>query len=169
MREIALRRSIRQFEERPVERELLERLARAGMQAPSACNQQPWEFLFLTDRAMLDALSQVSTHTKLLKGAPAALALLGDKRRMTRPQMWQQDLSACTENVLLEAVSLGLGAVWMGVAPIEERMETVRRILELPDWMWPFNLVAIGYPRGGENGFVDRYQPSRVHFERLDG
>ena len=122
---------------------------------------------------MLPANSRTAaSQTPASAGRPGPgerIKWLGDKRRMTRPQMWQQDLSACTENVLLEAVSLGLGAVWMGVAPIEERMGTVRRILELPDWLWPFNLVAIGYPRGGENGFVDRYQPSRVHFERLNG
>lgn len=111
------RRSIRKYKDKPVEKEKIEKLLRAAMQAPSAGNQQPWEFIVIQDKENLKKLSGMSPYSKLIMNAPLTFVLLGNKDKMKFPENWQQDMGASAENILLEAVELGLGAVWLGVAP----------------------------------------------------
>jgi len=161
------RRSIRKFKGQAVEQTKIEKLLRAAMQAPSAGNQQPWEFIVVQDKESLKTLSLTSQYSKLVADAPLAFVLLANEKRMRFPQNWQQDLSAAAQNVLLEAVDLGLGAVWIGVAPDEGRMSYVAKAFNLPDHVKAFCLIAIGYPaEGQENVFVDRFDASKVHYER---
>ena len=161
MKEIFSRVSVRRYEDRPVEEEKLERLLRAAMAAPSAGNQQPWEFTVVRERALLDRLAGASPYAKPLLGAPAGIAVLGRAQGLRFPEYAVQDLSACTQNLLLEAEHLGLGAVWMGIAPLAERMRAVAEILGLGAEVWAFALVAVGYPLE-KPAPHDRFDESRV-------
>mgnify|MGYP001036725412 CR=1 FL=1 len=161
MKEIFQRVSVRKFTAQEVEADKVELLLRAAMAAPSAGNQQPWTFCVVRDRALLDRLSEASPYAKPLLGAPLCIAVTGLGHGLRFPEYWQQDLGACTQNLLLEAEHLGLGAVWMGIAPLEERMQAVRGVLGLEEESKPFCLIAVGYPAERAAGH-DRYDPSRV-------
>ena len=163
MREIFIRRSVRQFDTRLIEEEKIEKILRAGMQAPSAKNQQPWEFIVVTDKAVLKEMSEFSPYAKMLPQAAAAVVVLSRTEGVSLDYS-PQDLGAATENILLEAVSLGLGGVWMGCMPGRERMDFIARLLKIPDNILPFGVVALGYPLNEDaNRFIDRYDPKRVH------
>ncbi len=167
MNEIYTRRSVRKYQDKLVEKEKVTQLFRAGMQAPSAGNQQPWEFLIVEDKKMLEKLSKMSPYSGLIADAPMAIILLGNSERMKHPQMWEQDMGACTQNILLEAVKQGLGTVWIGVAPLAMRMAFISDIFELPETIKPFAIVPVGYPSDDqENKFVDRFDETRVRFNK---
>lgn len=167
MKEILNRRSIRRYKDRAVEKEKIEKLLRAAMQAPSAGNQQPWEFIVVQDKETLNKLSQMSPYSKLVVNAPLALVLLANEKSMKYPEYWEQDMSATAENILLEAVALELGAVWLGAAPLKERMNYIRGIFKLKDNIIPFSIIAVGYSADGEeNKFIDRYDEERIHYEQ---
>lgn len=164
MKEIFIRRSIRTYKDALVEKEKIDKLLRAAMQAPSAGNQQPWEFIVVQDKDLLNKLSGISPYSKMLAKAPLAIVMLANKNIFRIPEKWQQDMGAATENLLLEAVHLGLGGVWLGVAPVEDRMNAISEIFNLPENILPFAIVSIGYPET-EQKFVDRYDASRVHYD----
>lgn len=160
---IQLRRSVRKFETTPVEREKVEEMLRAAMQAPSAHNQQPWEFLVVEDQKKRKELSQVHQFAAPLEGAPVGIVVLVNRKRLTAEPFWQQDIAAAVQNMMLQAVDLGLGTVWMGIAPIEENMAKVKEICQLPDEVEAFGLFAVGY--SDRNRLKDRFDPSRIHWE----
>ena len=160
MNEIFRRTSVRRFQERTVEAEKVEQLLRAAMAAPSAGNQQPWEFYTVTRRETLEALSGSSPYAGCLKGAPLGIVVCC-RKNCPMPEYGQIDCSAATENLLLEAVSQGLGAVWLGIAPLEERMAAIRQVLRLPEHLYAFALIACGYP-AEERPQQDRSEPARV-------
>jgi len=161
------RRSIRRFADRAVEEEKIDKLLRAAMQAPSAKNQQPWEFIVVRDKNILNKLAELSPYSKMAAEAPLVIVVLGNEDKMYSTHHWQQDLAAATQNILLEAVYLGLGAVWVGVAPVEERMDYIRNLFGLNKRINPFCIIPIGYPaEGQENKFVDRFDPSRIHYDK---
>lgn len=164
MEEIFTRRSIRRFEDRPIEKAKTDQILRAGMQAPSAGNQQPWEFIVVEDKATLNRLSEMSLYSKPAAGSAVTLVLLGNFRKLKFPDAWQQDMGAAAENILLEAVHLGLGAVWMGAANSGSSVRFLREFFRLPEHIQPFSLIAIGYPDGQKNEFTDRYQAEKVHY-----
>lgn len=165
MQAIFNRASVRSFAERKVESEKIESLMKAAMAAPSACNQQPWEFVVVTDSETLRRLSECSPYAGCLCQAPLGIAVCMRTEGLRAPDYAQIDASAATENILLEAVHLGLGAVWLGIAPGPERMEAVRQVIGAPETIQPFGLVACGYP---DKPVVpaNRYDPARVHYER---
>lgn len=165
MNEIFERRSVRKYQNKPVEKEKIEKLLRAAMQAPSAGNQQPWEFLVIQDKAKLKKLSEMSQYSRMLDGAALAVIFLGNTEWIRMMGYWEQDMGAATENLLLEAVALGLGAVWLGVSPMQDRMDYVRKLFDLPENIKPFSIVSVGYP-AEESRFTDRYDEKRVHFEK---
>jgi len=168
MNAIFQRRSVRTYQEKPVEPEKIETLLRAAMQAPSAGNQQASEFLVVQKADALRQLSRMSPYAGLLAKAPLAIVLLGNTERMKFPENWEQDLGAAAENLLLEAAELGLGAVWLGVHPLQERIDAVRAQFSLPANLRPFAVIAVGCPReGNANHFVDRWNAERVHAETL--
>ena len=164
MNSIFHRISVRKYESREVEQEKVELMLRAAMAAPSACNQQPWEFYVVTDKEVISRLSEASPYTKCAKGAPLVFVPCF-RTEGAAPDYFNIDMSASVENLLLEADELGLGAVWMGIAPIEDRMETVREILDIPDHLQAFALVPCGYP-AEERAQQDRYDESRIHYIR---
>lgn len=165
MKALFNRASVRSFDGRKVESEKIELLMRAAMAAPSACNQQPWEFVVVTEPEMLRRLSECSPYAGCLRQAPLGIAVCMRTEGLRAPDYAQIDASAATENILLEAVHLGLGAVWLGIAPVPERMEAVRQVIGTPETIQPFGLVACGYP---DKPVVpaNRYDPARVHYEK---
>ena len=156
------RRSVRSFTSQPVPREAVDEMLRAAMQAPSAGNEQPWQFVVVDDRGILDAIPQISPYAPMCRVAPLAVLVCGDTREVRHTGYWVQDCSAATENMLLTAHGLGLGAAWTGVYPNEEREKAFRALLGLPEEIVPMALVVIGVPE--ESGPpVDRFRADRVH------
>ncbi|MBN7774207.1 nitroreductase family protein [Clostridium aminobutyricum] len=166
MREIFDRRSIRKFKNQAVEPEKIDRLLRAAMQAPSAANQQPWEFIVVQEKEMLEKLAQTSPYAKPVSESAATFVLLANENDMRIHSAWEQDLSAAAENLLLEAVHLNLGGVWFGVATAGFIVENVRNLFKLPAHIRPFALISVGYPDGQQNQFIDRYKAEKVHYEQ---
>lgn len=166
MDEIFNRRSIRKFTDEEVDDEKIEKLLRAAMQAPSAANQQPWEFIVVREKKALKELSEVSLYAKPTEGSSVTIVLLADSNYFKVPTAWEQDLGAASQNILLEAVHLKLGAVWMGIATSETATENVTKLYQLPENIKPFALIAVGYPAEQKNEFVDRYKPERIHYEK---
>lgn len=161
---IMKRKSIRRYTKDEIAPSLVTTLLRSAMQAPSAINQQPWEFMVIRDRGTLESLSNVSSGAWPLREAP--LGIITMMRETGRKNdMRPQDMGACMENLLLEATNQGLGGVWIGVYPLEDRMEKVREIAGVPDHLTPFSMVAIGYPAEGEDTAVkERFDESRIHY-----
>lgn len=165
MNSIYTRRSVRQYKEIEVEQEKIEQLLKAGMQAPSAMNQQCWEFIVVTGHDNLIKLSGFKQFAAMLTTAPLAIIVLGNKERMKNELAYEQDLGAVTQNISLEAVNLGLGSVWLGAAPNLDRMDYIRKLYNLSDTMLPYSVLSIGYPlKEDANHYVDRYDESRITF-----
>ena len=162
---ILSRRSIRKYTEQPVSDEVIEELLAAAMAAPSAGNEQPWHFVVIDDRAMLDEIPKFHPYSRMLEDAPMAILVCGDIELQKYEGYWVQDCSAATENLLIAAQAKGLGAVWLGVYPIEERVAGFRKLLGVPDHVIPFALISIGYP-GEQKPGADRYNSSRVRRNR---
>lgn len=159
------RRSIRRFETRSVEPEKVERILKAGMQAPSAHNLQPWEFLVITEQEKRDAVSKMSPWAGMVAKAPVTIIVIGHQENKDMEKYLPQDLGACTENILLQIAAEELGGCWMGFYPDEDRVNSVRKYFNLPEDRIPFSVIALGYSPD-ENRFVDRSDMSRVHYNR---
>ena len=140
MNSIFHRISVRKYEDKPVEKEKIMEILKAGMQAPSACNQQPWEFYVVTDKEKIQKLSKVTPYTGCAAGAPAVIVPVYHTEGLVAPSFAQIDMSIAQENIWLETDTLGLGGVWFGIAPVEERMEEVHSLLDLPE-----NVKVFGY------------------------
>ncbi len=146
---IATRTSVRDYEARPVEKEKIEKMLRAAMAAPTAMNKQPWHFVVVDQRNVLDALAGANPYAKMLKKAPLAIVVCGNTDKMIEGggrDFWIQDASAATENLLLAAHAMGLGAVWTGAYPSEERCISISKVLSLSDNLVPLNMIVVGYP-----------------------
>jgi nitroreductase len=162
---IMTRRSIRSYEDRPVSEEDLETLLRAAMAAPSARNEQPWHFVVARDPAVKDRIPDYHPYAACVLKAPLAVLVCADLEQESLRDYWEQNCAAAVENLLVAARALGLGTVWLGVHPREERVAGMRELFRLPDEIMPFCVVAVGYP-AEDPGPADRYQPSRVHYDR---
>ena len=167
MKEIFERRSIRKYTAEPVSPEQEEKLLRAAMQAPSAGNEQPWEFIVVRDPETLKKMTEGHPYSTPLLGAPLGILICGDvnKQRFNPYAYWVQDCSAAIQNLLLEAQHLGLGAVWMGLHPIKEREDVLIELFGLPEGVIPLGMIAVGHPAQTVEP-VDRYLPERVHREK---
>ena len=146
MRDIFERRSIRKYINKNVEDFKIKKLLEAGAAAPSAGNEQPWHFVVIKDRDRLDKLADIHPYGKMLKDAPLAVAVCADLSQLKYEGFWVQDCAAATQNILLEAVSLGLGAVWLGVHPNKDIEPEVNDFLNLPDHVTAVSVISIGYP-----------------------
>ncbi len=161
---IQRRRSIRKYKAQAVSDEQLEVLLRAAMAAPSAGNEQPWEFVVIRERAKLDRATEIHPYAGMLKTANLAILVCGDLEREKHKGMWVQDCSAAVQNLLLAAANIGLGTCWCGVHPSGDREQAFRELCGLPASVVPFALIAVGVP-DEEKGPADYYDPSRVHYE----
>lgn len=159
---IMTRRSIRKFTSQKINDEMIDKMLRAGMQAPSANNGQPWHFVVFKERAQLDEIPKVHPYAQMAKEATLAILVCADLNNAKSPDYWMVDCSAATENILLAAHALGLGAVWCGVYPRQQRMEGMTALAGLPEKVMPFGLIVLGYPNE-QPGRADRYLPERVH------
>ena len=163
---INTRRSIREYADKEVEDEKIEKILRAAMQAPgSRLGAEPWEFLIIKNKETLSKIGEIKPR---VKNAPVAILLIANIERSSYKLVWQQDMSAAAENMLLEAVNLGLGGLWNGVAPEEERMDAIGEIVGLPkdDNLKPFCIITLGYPADGwKNKFMDKFDEERIHYE----
>jgi nitroreductase len=159
---IFARRSIRKYTSERISDKDLTTLLEAAMAAPSASNRTPWHFIVITDRGTLDELATVHPYGSMLSDAPLGIAVCGDTQISSH--YWVQDCSAATENLLLAATALGLGAVWLGVYPREERVDAIRKVLRIPEHIVPLNVVSIGHP-AEEKDPRTQYKESRVHHE----
>ncbi|MCH3950800.1 MAG: nitroreductase family protein [Acidaminococcus sp.] len=154
------RRSIRKYMDKPVEKEKITAILKAAMAAPSACNQQPWRFCVVTDKTKIAQLAAVSKYSVFAKDAPVIIVPLFRSDCLV-PEFAPIDLSASTENLLIEIDAQGLGGVWMGVYPRPERAKKIQQILSLSKKEIPFAMVALGYP-AEEKGPEERYHEEWV-------
>lgn len=162
---IFTRRSIRHFTRQAVPPEQVETLLKAAMYAPSSGNSQPWQFIVIDDAAVLNEIPKFHEFARMLHEAPLAIVVCGDETLQKYPGRWPQDCSAATLNILLAAHDLGLGGVWLGIYPHENREKSLGMLLGLPDHVHPLSIVALGYPDEVKNQ-PDRYKPERVHANR---
>jgi nitroreductase len=157
---ILARRSIRKYTAEPVSEMDVKTILEAAMAAPSASNLKPWHFIVVTDRQILDELARVHPHAKMLSEAPLCIAVCGDTA--ISASVWVQDCSAASQNLLLAATACGLGAVWLGVYPRQERVNAIREVLNFPETIIPLNLISIGHP-AEEKEPRTQYDEQRVH------
>jgi nitroreductase len=161
---IFTRRSIRHYTRQDVPEELVQTLLKAAMFAPSASNGQPWHFVVIRDRAILDAVPNVHPNAAMIAEAPLAILVCG-KVNPAIPCYWLVDCAAATQNLLLAAHASGLSTVWLGVAPREERMKGILTLVPLPEGTQPFALIPIGYPAEKKNQ-PDRFLKDRIHLNQ---
>ncbi len=159
---IRTRRSIRAFTKEKVSDEQVRKIIEAGMYAPSAGNQQPWQFIVITDKNMLEKVPDIHPYATMVEQAPAAILVCGDTNLAKSQAFWVQDCAAAVQNVLLAAHALGLGAVWTGVYPRQERVQGFQKLCKLPDHVVPFALVPLGHP-AQKPGTAQRFKEERIH------
>ena len=156
---IAERKSVRKYLNKSVEEDKIDAMVKAGMAAPSGMDRRPWEFVVVTDREALDSMAAKLPYAKMLTNAPLAIVVCGDT---TRSSYWYLDCSAATQNVLLAAEALGLGAVWTAAYPYEDRIDVVRQNTGLPENIVPLCVIPIGYPDVPQKA-KDKFDLQRVH------
>ena len=159
---IHTRRSIRQYEDQPVPEEMVRTVLEAAMMAPSAGNVQPWQFVVVDDREIMVRIKDTHPYVGMAAQAPLGILVCGDLRLEKYAGFWVQDCSAAMQNLLLAAHGLGLGAVWTGIHPVEERVARFRAIFNLPTPVVPLGFAVIGWPVKPGKRKV-RYKPERVH------
>ena len=164
---ILSRKSVRSYTDEPVRRSQLDTLLRAAMAAPTGRDMRPWKFVVIDDKAAMAALADSLPYAKMLREAQAAVAVCGDLSvtddKGNPSTNWTFDCSAATENLLLAAEALGLGAVWTGVYPYEERVAAVKSALGLPEEIIPLALVPIGHSKGDPQP-KDKFNKDNIHY-----
>ncbi len=163
------RKSVRNFTGRSAGKEQLEALVKAGMAAPTARNVQPWQFVVVTDKAMLAQLNELLPYAKMTASAGAAIVVCGDLKIATEARtekLWMQDCSAATQNILLAAEGMGLGAVWTAAYPYEDRIKAVVETIKLPEHVVPLCVIPVGYPTGVDKP-KDKWKPERLHWNEF--
>lgn len=162
---ILSRRSIRKYTTKPVPDQLVKEVLEAAMSAPSAGNEQPWHFIVITDRQILDEIPKYHPYSHMVREAPVAILVCCDLQLDKHDGFWVQDCAAATENLLVAVQAQGLGGVWLGVYPREQRITGLRKLLAIPEHVIPFSLIPIGYP-AEDKPRADRYNTARVHHNR---
>ena len=161
------RKSVRNYTGEPVTKACLLALLKAGMAAPSARNRQPLAFVAVTERAILDALGNDLPYTKMLFKAGACIVVCCDAAvdlQQGATDLWQQDAAAATENILLAAEAMELGAVWSALHPMADRENHVKKLLKLPSGVTPFSIVPVGHPTGVDQP-KDKFKAEKIHWE----
>ncbi len=164
MEAIFTRRSIRKYTKQPVSDEVLKKLLEAAMCAPSAGNRQPWCFVVINDRKIMNEIPRYHTYAQMLKEAPVAILVCCDSD-LQLGEFGVEDCSAATQNILLAAHAKGLGAVWLGIYSVEPLVTATKKLLNLPEHIIPISLISIGYP-AEQKPQPDRYRADRVHYNQ---
>lgn len=165
---ILKRKSVRSFTGEAVDRAATKEILKAGMAAPSAMNSQPWTFVAVDERELMNRLADSLPYAKMLKTAGVGIVVCGDMSKALPAPMtdfWMQDCAAVTENILLAVEALGLAAVWTGVYPNPAAIAAVRSVIELPENLVPFCVIPVGHP-AGDTPVKDKYDESRIHWNR---
>ncbi|WP_136795215.1 nitroreductase family protein [Desulfosediminicola ganghwensis] len=162
---INTRRSIRSYTDQPVSDEMVQDIIKAGMLAPSAGNQRPWHFIVIRDQELLAKVPDFQSYAKMVTKAPVSILVCGDPEGKKWPDFWPQDCSAALQNMLLAARGLGLGTVWAGIYPLEERIVATRNLFGIPENVIPFAIMPIGWPKD-EFTAKDRFEPELIHHDR---
>lgn len=169
MQNILSRKSVRSYTNRPVSRAQLDTLVRAAMAAPTGMDTRPWKFVIIDDKNAMQQLAAKLPRAKMLAEAQAAIAVCGDMSVLSKDgkpsRNWMLDCSAATENLLLQAEAMGLGAVWTAGYPYPDRLEAIKSALSLPDHIIPLNLIPIGYPKGDPQP-KDKYNKNNIHYNK---
>ena len=168
---IMTRTSIRQYTDEPVSKADIETMLRAGMVAPTAVNRQPWHFVVINSKEKLAELAGDNPRGGMLKKAPLAIVVCGNMDKALPGQgrgFWVQDCSAATENILLAANAIGLGAVWTGLYPDENRAGVVAKVLKLPEAYIPLCTIIIGHP-AEQPAPKDKWKPENVSYNEFGG
>jgi len=160
---IHTRRSVRRYTEEPISEEMLQQLLSAAMHAPSAGNQQPWQFIVIDDFQTLAQIPDLSPYAGMCAEAPLGIVICGDLSLEKHAGYWVQDCSAATQNLLLAAHDLGLGAVWTGIFPRQSRVEGFRSLLGLPEHIVPLGFIVLGHPAEQPALTKNRFKPERIH------
>jgi nitroreductase len=162
------RKSVRSFTGEVIPKSDLEILLKAAMAAPSGRNERPWTFIAITEPAILSKLAKGLPYAKMLPKAGAAIMVCGYSVPPSRPgsmDLWEQDCAAATQNILLATEAMNLGAVWTAVHPYPERQEFIRQVLNIPQEIYPFCVIPVGYPTGEEKP-KDKFDPKKIHLEK---
>lgn len=162
---ILSRRSIRTYTSQAVPDQLIKELLEAAMSAPSAGNEQPWHFIVIRDREILDEIPKYHPYSGMVREATVAILVCCDLHLDRHDGLWVQDCSAATENLLIAVQAKGLGGVWLGVYPRKERIAGLRKLLSIPEHVIPFSLIPVGYP-AEHKPRVNRYDTARIHENR---
>lgn len=169
MNNILSRKSVRAYTDRPISKTQLDTLVRAAMAAPTGKDMRPWKFVIVDDKSVIDELAKGLPRAKMLAEAQAAIVVCGDMSitddKGEPSKNWMLDCSAATENFLLMAESMGIGAVWTGVYPYEDRTKTVKEILNLPEEIKPLCVIPMGYPKGDPQP-KDKYNKENVRYNK---
>lgn len=164
METIMTRRSIRRYTDEKITKEEIEKLMRAAMAAPSAKNGQPWEFIIVQDEEKIEKMSHLTPYARPLRHAPLGIVVCGNLKVNDILEYCIIDASAATENLLLQAHHMGLGAVWIGMYPKPANFEKFNEIFHLPEHIQPLWMIALGHP--GEEGIIrDKYNIEKIHYE----
>ncbi len=161
---IFTRRSIRKFTGEPVSDKELETVLKAGFQAPSAHNLQPWEFVIIKDKTTFEKIAKFHPYAKMLLKAEVCIIICGDNQRQTTTGFLTEDCSAAIENMLLAAHGVGLGAVWCGLYPVPHLTKEMSAICMLPDYIIPVGMIVLGH-KGEDRECEDRYHEGKLHYE----
>lgn len=166
LKAILTRRSVRSFTSQIIDDSTIETILQAAMSAPSAVNEQPWHFLVIRDRKILDKIPEVHQHSMMCMQAPLAIVPCIDTAQEKYRDYWVQDMAAATQNILLAVRALGLGAVWLGVYPNKERNHGLRKLFNLPESVIPFCIIPIGATTAQQTEAPERFNKDRIHFDR---
>lgn len=178
IRTIMNRKSVRAFTDQAIPAGYMEAMLKAAMAAPSGMNVQPWSFVVLSDKSQYERIFEDNFNMRIFNSATAVVVFCADTTVARVPRdnpdaapvvmpnrIWRDDMGACTENFLLAAESLGLGAVWTACYPYDDRYTSVKRELGLPANVMPYCVVAVGYPAGDEQP-KDKWKPERIHYDK---
>lgn len=157
------RHSVRAYTEQPVSEEAIDQILRYAMMAPSAANEQPWEFVVIRERAMLEKIGAINHYASFAAKAPLAILLCLNEQKEKIRGMGILDMGICAENLMLAATGLGIGSVFTGVYPEKDRMDGFARLCKLPDYVKPIGLIVLGYPAITNHQSPDRYNKAAIH------
>lgn len=160
---IDARHSVRAFTEEPVSDADIEKLLRAAMLAPSAANEQPWEFVVIRDKAILGQVGDINHWASYAKNAPVAILVCLNTQKEKEKGMGIIDIGICSENIMLGATALGLGSTFTGIYPHKDRMDGFAKLCGLPDYVQPIGLIILGHPKNAEFERKEKFNPALIH------
>jgi len=162
---IYTRRTIRKYTDKKVSDEIIEKLLKAGMSGPSTMNEQPWHFIVVTDRKLLEEIPKASLYAQMAKDAAVAIIVCGDPKLEKIEGFWSQDCCIAAQNILLAAHALELGAVWTAAYPLQDRVDNLQKIFNIPKNIIPLCVIPLGYPAEKKEP-VEKFKKERVHHDK---